>query len=142
MLSIPHAAPRPRFLELTIVGEKPKKLYMPASSVLTYEEVPEGKNEQYPTSGTFLRYDYGEGLSFAFVSEPISEVRDVIGINDFLSLRGLDGGDFYVKKSVFVAAQEQESDGVEATKITLQMSGQVGSLFVADPVSKITEQLD
>lgn len=128
-----------QFLELTIAGSN-KKLYMPTSSVLTYEEVPEGKNEHFPDRGSFIRYDYGEGLAFAIVKQTMDILEQQIGAEGFLVLKLIDEAPLYVRKHLVVALQEQEDEGVSATKISLMLGGQVGSLYVTDDFESIKAQ--
>ncbi len=128
-----------RFLELTIVGSG-KSLYIPSDAVLTYEQVPEGKNEHFPQASTFLRYDYGEGLSFALVDQPMEEVKELVSTNGFLELHLVDEAEIYVKDVLIQAIQEVEDDGVSATRLSVTLGGEIGSLFVKDSFADIKTQ--
>jgi hypothetical protein len=128
-----------RFLELSIAGSG-KALYIPTESVLTYEHVPEGKNEMFPDGGSFLRYDYGEGLSFAIVVQPISQLKDEIGTVGFLQLHLIDDAEIFVKNEIVEAVQEVEDEGVESTRLSIRIGGQIGSLFVNDSFETIKTQ--
>ena len=132
--------PQRRFLELTMVGTE-KKLYMPADAVLTYEFVPEGKNPNFPETGTFLRYDFGEGLSFAIVRESLEQLKEEVGTDGFIQLHLLDDAELYIKSQLFIAAQEKEDEGIQATQISLNLNGQVGSVFVKEKFEEIKPKL-
>lgn len=139
MFNVPQAAPQRRFLELTIAGAG-KKLFMPADAVLTYEEVPEGKNPHFPEAGTFLRYDFGEGLAFSIVTEDIEAVKAEVGTDIYFSLRQIDDAQMYVRKDLLIAAQEKEDEEITATQLSLSLGGQVGSLFVKNSYEEIKAQ--
>lgn len=131
--------PARKFLEMTLVGDKPKKLYMPSDAVLTFEDVPEGKNPAFPQRGTFLRYDYGEGLAFAIVAEQLEQLKEEIGTEGFVQFSMLDGAEFYTKKHLILAIQEKtdEEANIDATQLSLTLGGQVGSIFVTDKFEDI-----
>lgn len=132
--------PTPRkFLELTLTGSG-KALYLPSDSILSYEFVPEGKNEDFPETGTFLRYNYGEGLMFAIVAEELDKVREQVGTDGFLHLHLIDDEELYLRNDLIIAMQEKEDENITATQISLRLDGQVGSLFVKDSFADIKKQ--
>ena len=128
-----------RFLELTIVGSD-KALYIPSDAVLTYEFVPKGKNPHFPEAGCFLRYDYGEGLSFAIVNEPLDQLKEEIGSEGFLDLHLVDESEIYVKENLIEAIQEVVDEGVDATRLSVNLGGQIGSLFVKNSFQDIKQK--
>jgi hypothetical protein len=130
-------APQRRFLELTLAGEKPKKLYMPGEAVLSYEEVPKDKNPTFPNGGVFLRYDFGEGLAFALVQESLEQVQEQVGEEGFIELALLDDAKLRLREHLIVAMQEREDEGIEATSVSITINGQVGSLLVKDTYEEI-----
>lgn len=143
MVEIKPAPTTRSFLELTLVGEKPKTLYIPTGSVLTYEDVPEGKNPAFPQRGTFLRYDFGEGLAFAIVAQSIEQLKEEIGTEGFLQFTMMDDAEIYLRNGLIVAVQEKEDtdSNVTATQVSLNLNGQVGSIFIKDTYEEMKLQL-
>jgi hypothetical protein len=128
--------PQRKFLELTMMG-KGKKLYIPSDSVLSYEFVAEGKNPSFPEAGTFVRYDYGEGLSFAIVNEGIEYLKEQVGTEGFLQFHLVDDAELWLKDGLIIAIQEQEDEDIEMTRLSLNLNGQVGSLMVKETYEDI-----
>lgn len=128
--------PQRRFMELSIAGSE-KALYIPSDSVLTYETVPKDKNPHFPDEGTFIRYDFGEGLAFAIVNELIDVVKEQVGTDGFLGLHLIEDSELFLRQGLVVAMQEQEDEGISATKLSVTMGGQVGSLLVKETFKEI-----
>lgn len=128
-----------QFLELSIAGTG-KALYLPVDSVLTYEHVPKGKTEHFPDGGSFLRYDYGEGLSFAIVDQAIEQLINDIGTEGFVGLHMVDDSPIYIKDVLIQAIQEVDDEGVEATRLSINLGGQVGPVFVKESYEEIKAQ--
>lgn len=122
---------------MTIAGEKPKKLLIPHNSVLLYEYVPAGKNEQFPDGGTFIRYDFGGGLQFALVTEDYNSVASAIGFEGYMHLLLADGAPVSILKVLFMGAMEVEDDGIELTQLFLNIGGKPAPLLVKESVEEI-----
>lgn len=131
--------PGRKFLELSIVGSG-KALYIPSDAILTYEFVPEGKNPNIPNAGTFIRYDYGEGLSFAFVDQSLDDLKTEVGTDGFLDLELVDDAPIYIKNHLIEAIQEVDDEGDEATRLSVNLGGQVGSLYVKNSFQDIKQK--
>lgn len=129
--------PKQNFLELTIVGDKDKKLFIPTHSVLTYEHVPEGKNPNFEGEGTFLRYDFGQGAMFALVKEKFNGIKEWIGTEGFIQLNLLDDAELQLREHLITAIHEREHEDIELTEISLPLNGQVTSLFVKNSLKDI-----
>jgi hypothetical protein len=129
-----------QFLELTVAAEKPKTLYIPTASIISYEEVPEGKNDSFPDGKTFVRYDYGQGLSYAMLVDTMDKLREEIGQEGYLNLRLMDGAELNLRGDMIIAMEEKEDEGVDLTQLSLALGNQMGALFVADKVKDIIAQ--
>ena len=131
-----------KFLELTLAGND-KKLYIPSDSIRTYEEVPEGKNPEYPNAATFLRYDYGAGLMFALVMEPVTTIYGEVGDQGWVALNTIDDSVLMIRNELVTAIQEKrdEDADIDATEIVININGSIGSLIVKNPLEEIKPQL-